>query len=260
MGRRSELASRVVEIAAGAIVGYVAYAVSAPANGLAGLFGVMIGLLTTLVVAQLFESYRHSQDISRIDLHLVSLLQKIGEREQEASDFAHLLRYGVSTIPREQYLDAFQQLLWRFENKILAANYVNPDEAWGRAYIRLFNEIQRSKIDVNKATIRRVFIVDSEEEVGKLRSVMSEQKEAGVKVKYIFRRKIETTSMLKMGADGLETLDFDIVDSKYVWITLLDRDRKIKYGRVLLSKEECDRYKRFYDHLYEEAEEIEVTS
>lgn len=256
MDKRTEFISKAVEITAGVIVGYVTYIVSAPKSDLAGLFGIMIGLLTTLVVAELVESYRHSQDISKTNHHLVNLLQKIGERQQEVSDFAQILRYGVTTVPRGQFYDVLLELLWRIENGVLGANYIDPDEGWGRAYGELFTEIQRTKIKVNKATIRRIFIVDSEEEVNRLRSVMDTQKEVGIKIKYIFKRKIETTSMLKDWTDRLETLDFDVVDSKYVWLTLLDKNRKIKCGKILFSKEECDLYKRVHDYLYEEAEEI----
>ncbi|UCD06371.1 MAG: hypothetical protein JSV98_03850, partial [candidate division WOR-3 bacterium] len=86
---------------------------------------------------------------------------------------------------------------------------------------------------------------------------MTKQKEAGVKLKYIFKRTIETTSMLRVGAGALETIDFDVIDSKYVWLTLLDKNRKIKHGKIVFGKEECERYKRFHDYLFAEAEDVE---
>jgi hypothetical protein len=258
MDRKGEFVSKTIELAAGVIAAYVAYRVSAPISNFAGLFSVIIGLLTTLVVAHLVESYRHSQDIRNTNLQLASLLRRIGEEHQESSDWVQVLRHGNATFPREQYFDIFLQLLWRMENGVLAANYVSPGEGWRRAYGELYNEIQHTKVKVNKADIRRVFVVDDEKEVQVLRAVMSEQKETGVKVRYIFKRKIDGTSMLKSAADKLETLDFDVVDSKYVWLALLDKNRRIKYGKLVFAREECDRYKRFYHHLFEEAEEFEA--
>ncbi|MFW9943108.1 MAG: hypothetical protein ACFFFT_18870 [Candidatus Thorarchaeota archaeon] len=257
MDRKSEFIIKTIEITTGIIIAYIAYRVSAPITDFAGLFSIIIGLLSTLVLAHLVESYRHSQDIRKMNLNFVNLLEKISERYQDASDLAQILHYGVTTIPGERYFDAFMQLMWRFENKTLAANYIDPNEAWGRAYGDLFNEIQRTKIKVNKTTIRRVFIVDSDEEVDNLRNVMSKQKESGVKVKYIFKSKIETTTMLKNKANRLETLDFDVIDSKYVWLTILDKNRKIEYGKIVFGKEDCERYKSFHDYLFEEAEEID---
>jgi len=258
MDLKSEFISKAVEIAAGVVVGYISYAISAPMSDLAGLFGIMIGLLTTLVVALLVESFRHAQDIRDTNLRLTTLTERIAERHQDTWDFAQTLRYGVTIIPSEQWIDVFIQLLWRIKYRLLATNYVSPKEGWGRAYGELYHEIQRSKIKVNKATISRIFIVDSQEEVTQLRSVMSKQLEAGIKVKYIFKKKIERTSILKTGAGSIESLDFDVFDDKLVWLTITDRNRKIKYGKILFGKEECEGYKRFYDNLYMEAEDIKV--
>jgi hypothetical protein len=256
MDKKGEFISKAVEIAAGVIVGYVTYIVSAPASDLAGLFGIVIGLLTTLVVSQLVESYRHAQDIGKIGSDLALLMAKIGEKHQDTSDLAQVLRYGVTTIPRDKMPEALIQLTWKIENKMLATAYVHPDEGWGRAYGQLYGEIQRSKIKVSKAHIRRVFIVDSKEEIEKLRSIMYEQKKAGIKVRYILKSKIENTPMIKTSADRLETLDFDVVDSKYVWLTFLDKNRKIQFAKVVFGKDECDRYTKFYDLLFEETEEF----
>lgn len=257
MDLKSEFISKAVEIGAGVVVGYISYAVSAPTSDLAGMFGIMIGLMTTLVVALLVESYRHSQDLGKINTLFADLLRNIAEQHENASDLAQVLRYGVTSIPSDQIIEGLVQFLWRVESVLLATNYIHPDEGWGRAYSELYHEVQQTKVKVNKATIRRVFIVDDEEEVNTLRTVMSRQKEVGIHVKYILRRKIETTSLLKIAADTLETLDFDIIDHKFVWVTLLDANRKIKEGKVLFGREECNKYKRFHDNLFEEAKDID---
>lgn len=258
MDLKSEFISKAVEIGAGVVVGYISYAVSASTSDLAGMFGIMIGLMTTLVVALLVESYRHSQDLKKTNTLLANLLVNIAEQHEKASDLAQVLRYGATSIPGDRLIEGLVQSLWRVESGLLATNYIHPDEGWGRAYSELYHEIQRTKIKVNKATIRRVFIVDDENEVNTLRTVMSRQKEVGIHVKYIFRKKIESTSLLKIAADTLDTLDFDIIDHKFVWLTLLDANRKIKEGKVLFGREECDKYKRFHDNLFAEAQDIDL--
>lgn len=257
MNLKAEFISKAVEIAAGVVVGYISYVVSSPASELAGMFGIMIGLMTTLVVALLIESYRHAKDISDTNLRLNKLTRKIAERHQDTWDFIQVLRYGVTTVPSEKWIDVFIQLLWRMKYRLLATNYVSPKEGWGRAYGELYHEIQRSKIKVSKAMISRIFIVDNQEEVNQLHDVMMKQQQAGIKVKYIFRKEIERTPMLKPGADAIESLDFDIFDDSLIWLTMTDKRRKIKYGRILFGKEECEKYKRFHDYLFIEAEEIE---
>lgn len=257
MEHRNELLNKVVEISSGVVAAYVAYRVSAPLIDFAGLFSIIIGLLTTLVVAHIVESYRHSQDLKNTNFLLANLLRNIADHHEKASDFAQVLRYGVTTVPSQKLFESLVQLLWRIESGVLATNYIHPDEGWGRAYSELYHEIQRTKIKVNKATIRRVFIVDDEDEVKTLRDVMLRQKEIGIHVKYIFRKEIEATSLLKVAADTLESLDFDIVDKKYVWVTLLHANRKIKEGKIVFDREELEKYKRFHDNLFAEATDID---
>jgi len=62
--------------------------------------------------------------------------------------------------------------------------------------------------------------------------------------------------MLKTWADKLETLDFGLVDSKLVSLVFVDKNRRIKHGKVVFNREEYNRYKTFYDSLFEEAIEI----
>jgi hypothetical protein len=256
MNLKTEFISKAVEVGAGVIVGYLTYTMSASAGDLARLFGVITGLLTTLITALLIESYRHTKDIYDTNVRLNKLTGKIAESHQDTWDFAQILRYGVTTVPSEQWIDVFIQLLWRMKYRLLATNYVSPKEGWGRAYGELYHEIQRSKIKVSKAIISRVFIVDDQDEVTKLHSVMMKQQQVGIKVKYIFIKEIEKTRMLKTGADAVESLDFDIFDDKLVWLTITDRKRKIKHGKILFGKEECEKYKRFHDYLFVEAEEL----
>ena len=256
MDLKSEFISKAIEIAAGVFAGYITYVISSPMSTLAGVFGIMIGLMTTLVVALLVESYRNAQEIRNTDLRVITLTEKIAERHKEVADLATILSYGISTIPREQVFDVLLQLVWGIDTAVLATNYIDPDEGWGLAYGDLYQEIQRSKVKVNKATINRVFIVDSQNEVDRLRSTMLSQKEAGVKVRVIFKSRIDATSFLKTAASTIETLDFDVFDSRYVWLTILDKNRKIKHGKMLFGKEACERYKRFHDHLFMEAKEL----
>ncbi|KPJ48861.1 hypothetical protein AMJ40_06735 [candidate division TA06 bacterium DG_26] len=57
--------------------------------------------------------------------------------------------------------------------------------------------------------------------------------------------------------ERLETLDFDVVDSKYIWLTFLD-SREIEYNTPVFRREEYEWYKRFYTHLLEEAKQFPI--
>ena len=100
-------------------------------------------------------------------------------------------------------------------------------------------------------------ILDTQQELTQLRNVMSKQQEAGIKVKYIFRKTIEHTPTLKRGAASVDSLDFDVFDDKLVIFMTIDKNRGPKHGNILFGKKECERYKRFHDYLFEEAEYVE---
>lgn len=256
MNLKSEFISKVIEITAGVVVGYISYAVSARTSDLAAMFGVMTGLMTTMVVAVLVESYRHAQDIRESKTSFITLTEKIAQQHQDTWDFAQILRYGTTTVPNEQVIDVVTQLMWRIKHRVLAASYVSPEVLWGRSYSDLYHEIERAKIRVNKASITRIFIIDTQEELTQLHSVMLKQRDAGINVKYIYKVKINQTATLKRGAASVESLDFDVFDDRLVLLVAIDRKRGPKYGKILFGKEECERYRRFYDYLYEEAESI----
>jgi len=260
MDLKSEFISKAVEITAGAAVGYVSYAVSARTSDLAGMFGVMTGLMTTMVVALLVESYRHAKDIGESRASFITLTEKIAQQHQDIWDFAQVIRYGITTIPNEQVIDVVVQLMWRIKHRVLATSYVRPDVLWGRSYSILYHEIERAKIRVNKASITRIFIVDTQEEFAQLRSVMLKHQEAGIKVKYIFKKKIDQTPTLKRGAASVESLDFDVFDDRLVLLVVMDKNRGPKCGKIIFGKEECERYKRFHDYLFEEAVGIEESA
>jgi hypothetical protein len=255
MDLKSEFISKAVEIAAGVVVGYISYAVSTPTSDLAGMFGIMTGLMTTLIVALLVESYRHSQDIRDSKASFITLTDKIAQ-QQDTWDFAQILRYGTTTVPNERVIDVVIQLMWRIKSRVLATSYVSPDVLWGRSYSALYHEIERAKIRVNKASITRIFIIDTQEELDQLRDVMSRQQKAGIRVKYIFKKTIDQTPTLKRGAATVDSLDFDVFDDKLVLFVATDKKRGPKYGKILFGKEECERYKRFHDYLFEEAQTI----
>jgi len=256
MNLRAEFISKAVEIAAGVVVGYISYVVSAPASNLAGMFGVMTGLMTTMVVAILVESYRHAHDIKDSKASFITLTEKLAQKHQNTWDFAQILRYGITNVPNEQVIDVIIQLLWQVKHRVLATSYVSPEVLWGRSYSALYHEIERAKIRVNKASITRIFIIDTQEELSQLRSVMLKQQEAGIKVKYIFRKTIAHTPALERGAASVDSLDFDVFDDKLVFFMAIDKNRGPKCGKILFGKEECERYKRFYDYLFEEAYDI----
>jgi len=253
---KKELLIKSFEITVGVIVGYFAFISSPSQTSIEGLLSISIGLLTTIVIGTIVESYRQSQNANNILVQLSRLMRVISETQKENINLIQVLHYGVVTWSRDQIPTVWLEFLWKVEAKYFATSYISPNEGWDQAYTVLGLEIQKAKVKVNDADIRRVFIVDSEAELAELQKAVFGQQQVGIKVRYILRKEIESKSMLQVWAEKLETLDFVLIDSNYTILTILDKNRRIRHGQLLLDKSKCDMYMRFYTSLFAEAKEL----
>lgn len=251
-----EILTKFLSIIFGVIVGFLAYKTSNKSQ-IEGLLSIMVGLVGVIAVNNLIEFYRQSREMSRLNSNLSNLLVKIGKFYHSAWELNQILRYGVTTFKREQIPNIWIELLWQMENRYYGVSYSDPDLWWSQAFSKLAIEIQKTKIIVNKADIRRVFIYQDEEEKNRINELMREQYAAGINVKSISRKSIDDSYLLKQLAGKLETFDYALIDSKIAWLVTVDKNRKFKVGKALIDETLADKYKRFFDHLFQEAEKFE---
>ncbi len=247
---------KILSVGFGAILGFLVYKNSGKSE-ITGLLSIMVGLTGTLVLNNLIEFYRQSREINRINANISDILIKIGKFYHSGWELGQILRYGVTSFQREQIPKVWIELLWKMENRYYGISYSDPDLWWSQAFSKLAIEIQRAKILVNKADVRRIFIYNDENEKNKIYDIMHEQCLAGINVKYISRSAIEDNYLLKQLASKLETLDYALIDAKTAWLVVVDKNRKFKAGKALIEETLFENYKRFFDHLFEEAEIFE---
>ncbi len=250
-----EILIKVISILFGLIIGSLAFKTSSKSE-IAGLLSILVGLVATAVINNLVEFYLQARETRRINANLADLLLKIGRSFHSAVELNQILRYGVTSFTREQIPNIWIELLWRMENRYYGVSYSRPDLWWSQAFTKLAIEIQKTKIIVNKADIRRVFIYEDDDEKNGIQETMREQALAGIKVKYISKQSITENYLLKQLADRLETLDYAVIDGKIAWLVVIDKNRKFKLGKALIDDTLTDNYKRFFDHLFEEAEKF----
>lgn len=251
-----EIIIKIISVAFGLAIGFLVYETSSKSE-VTGLLTILVGLVGTLVVNNLIEFYHQSRETKRLNVNLSDLLAKIGKSHHSAGELNQILRYGVTSFKGEQIPNVWIELLWQLENRYYGVSYSDPDLWWSQAFSKLAIEIQKTKILVNKADIRRVFIYDDEAEKQRIYDIMREQHQAGINVKYISRRTIDDNYLLKQLAGKLETLDYALIDAKIAWLVVVDKNRKFKLGKALIDEALADNYKRFFDHLFQEAEKFE---
>jgi uncharacterized membrane protein YeaQ/YmgE (transglycosylase-associated protein family) len=251
-----EILVKALTVIFGVSIGFLAYKLSNKSE-VAGLLSILVGLVGSVVINNLIEFHRQFREVNRINANLSNILVKLGKFYHSGWELGQILRYGVTTFKREQIPNVWIELLWKMENRYYGISYSNPDLWWSQAFSRLAIEIQRAKIVVNKADIRRIFIYHDEAEKKKIYDIMREQYLAGISLKYISRNEIEGNYLLKQLASKLETLDYALIDDKIAWLVTVDRNRKFKQGKALIDEAAAKPYKRFFDHLFEEAEKFE---
>jgi hypothetical protein len=206
---------------------------------------VLIAITTALLSAALFDP--HSKWARETQERYDKLLDAVAD-----SDIEHLwlvLRHSRHSFTADRMPDMWLELLWRMRHAFCATSYVAL-EHWPEAYPIHGSEIQRVKAAVSNVQIRRIFIVETPDEVNRL------QQQAnlffpGIQLKYIHRTEIEKDQLLReFASDARHTIDFGLFDNKCVFLWHLDKKtRDLTGGRIDFSSEAIDEYQRFFDRL-----------
>lgn len=165
------------------------------------------------------------------------------------SSYLNICQYGVTKIPRENMPKVWQELISITKTQFLATSYISPTDGWEQAYTNASLEIQRVKSKVYHVDIKRIFIVDSEDEKQRFSKEFEKQKEYGLFVKSITKEEISNHSMLRTLSTNLETFDFGIYDSNCILLWHLNKKREVVNGELIFDKTIVEKYKAFFNEL-----------
>lgn len=141
------------------------------------------------------------------------------------------------TAERGQVFNLWSDVL-REANSFLAFNYVSPDEVWGtRGWANnVAHALQASRIELG-CTIRRIFVVDSEAELNRMRSLMKLQEEVGIETKWILKVDVQHQPVLSRLISEIGTWDFVLVDGELLYRVFLDANRLMSGCSVSKSRD-----------------------
>lgn len=197
-----------------------------------------------------------SKKVNRLEQNLGSLNSSLADRFRASAQLEALLRYRTETIPSGRMDEVWLELIWGIRSEYLATNYINAPALYRTGYAGSALAIQSTKIKTMSAKIRKVFIVDSDNELNEIRDILTQQKEAGIEVKYIHKKKIDANQGLAAKCAHLETIDFGLFDSHVLLLWFLGKKkRSVEEGKVLVGGNFED-YKIFFNSLYNEAREF----
>jgi hypothetical protein len=115
--------------------------------------------------------------------------------------------------------------------------------------------IQQAKVLRGGTQIRKVFFVDDQSEFEPCREILEKQMEAGLDLRYLQYKKIDSNTVLSDLSKVLASRDFGIFDHQCVLIWNLNNQRDIVNGELIvntneISNNEIVKYERFFTQLW----------
>jgi len=250
---------KIVEITFGLIIGFLVFKFSGNniQNNLNGLFGILAGLLSTVVLSIYIESYSTHRKIDILKSDFQNLKELLLKSENYKVNLIKLLNDKPAVFERNDVPQLWLDLLWEINNRYWATTYIKPSEGWEQVYTKIGNDIQKAKIYANDADIRRVFIIDNKDEFKSVEKVIQEQMKIGIKSRYIYKDELNNKSFLKTYSNKAKSLDFSIVDDKFISFVHMNRKRIISKAEIWKMNKENEFYVDFYKSLFNEASEIQ---
>ena len=222
-------------------------------NDHSGQLKVALGLLSTVVTTMFIEFIRLGKKFDDLQKRLEQVFGALAERFSSDAQLGMLLRAPQLELSGHEVPDKWLDLLWHIETDYCATNYISRAAHLDKGYAALALDIQALKIKVKQVPVYKVFIVDDEAELTNIRDLLLAQQQAGVQLRTIERKAIDSNAELKLQAAALQSIDFALINADIALLWFLDDRRQISSGKLLHGEEPFRQYKHFFDSLYREA-------
>ena len=209
-------------------------------------------LLLTSIVLWLKYSNEKLEKLDIVETELGRLVQELADRSKTNADLEGLFKFRSGEISEHEMGEAWTYLLWRMRKSYRATNYIKNAELYEMGYAKAALQIQAAKIEAQNVDIKKIFIVDNDQELQEMKTVFKNQYDLGIQVKYILYGDIRSKRMLNDKLIQLATIDFGLIDDRTTLLWRL-KERGIDGGRILLGSEEFAQYDEFFDALFKEA-------
>jgi hypothetical protein len=211
-----------------------------------------VGLLSIMAVAFILEPISQKRATRELRASIQEVETVIHEMKKSinsvGSNFADrverytlALRFLNKNLDRDEMPSAWEQMLWAMRGNLDATTFVKPSD-YSSSYPDLGIEIQRTKVQVSRVRIRRIFIIESENELEMIKPHIKRQIAARVEVSYVMLGEI----LRQIDVTRYETLDFGIFEeSKSVFLWLLN-ERVVSGGRIELDTDRTGAYEKYH--------------
>ena len=238
-----DLLRKAFEILFGVAVAGVVARIGKPRTIVEGIDCVSAGLLATLTSAVIIEFAHFKRAISDIRERTELALYAFANHTNRLN---LALRYGNKRLSSHEMPKAWGSLLWEMTGSFDATSYVRPDH-YSHSYPELGLAIQKAKIQVSKMQVRRIFILENDNELPQLIPYAIIQADIGIAVSYVLMDDIKAHPLVRQ----LETIDFGLFEmqnSELAFLWLL-KGRAVDGGKIRLDPEIHAKYRTLFDDM-----------
>jgi len=246
----SEYIVKGIELVAGITVGVVTWIIINDGSAFSAILSIVVGLLISLIIIILVESFRQQNDIKVIKATYGNLIKLILEEQNRSeNNLSYILKYGVVNFEDRYMPSVWRELLWNVKKCYYATNYIRSNEIYGQNWADAALAIQKAKSFGEQVEIKKVFIIDDDSELKDLSATFKKQIDAGINIRYILKRKFDEMMTLRFEKNEIQSIDFGIFDNKSVFLWKLDK-RSIAGGGVIFKGDQVSIYKEFFKQLF----------
>jgi hypothetical protein len=247
---------RAAEILPGILVTLGLLKLTPPSTTADTVLQVSVGLMTSILGLILVDGAVLEAKLSAYRRDLQGLLKILAPQLSSGAFARSLLEIGSLEVPGDDFQRFYRNALWSIERSYVTTFLATQTSAT-ESHNRLALEIQRIKVRVSGATIRRLFIFADEAQRDAHSAMMQSQIEAGLEVRFLFDELIKDSRELTEWANKLDYLDFSIIDDRLILRTTVASTlgHRTAVSRSLVSSETglITDFQFFFSLLWDEA-------
>lgn len=142
-------------------------------------------------------------------------------------------------------------------NSFYAFNYSSPTEVWGTKgwAFNIAQALQNARIKQG-CIIKRIFIVDTVQELEKLRGLLQIQKDSNIEVRWILKENLTNDKLFTDYLKEIGSSDFIAVDNDLTYVIFIDEERSIDGSLLVQSREINNKAMFVFNEAFHSGQEI----
>lgn len=206
----------------------------------------LVAILTVLCIVYVLARYSHMshrESTEKISESVRSLQNEVREMSghlHEMNEQLRLTDLGDTIFGKEAFQKVWRTLTLHTADRFLAMSYMSPRE-WNTERSKSQIKVLGAMKSMSDSTIavRRLFVVESENEVVELTHVFEEHERLQIEARWIYRSTLVENSILSKDDDKL---GFNLSDESKGAVYYYDGERKASGGRLIVRPAEVKGY------------------